>query len=175
MAEYVCGPAPVGEPELRSVGHLLWHQRRGTPACGASQAEAQAAKRDWYQRNKTRVLAHRKQQRAAGLGPRSIPYRERVARRPGYARYKNTKRYLRRLVRDGKITAEERTRRQAEAKAVYEADPHATAAGWGVCGSTSCENAEPELSECVCECGGTYHAWHKTGGGRSIGLERARS
>ena len=76
--EYECGPAPVGEPELRSVGHLLWHQRTGTPVCGLAEAEHKAYDRDYYLRNRVKILAKHKERRAraraSGLpDPTSVP------------------------------------------------------------------------------------------------------
>lgn len=50
-------------------------------------------------------------------------YANRVAARPGYATYKNRKKELRRLHREGRIDAEQRAELQAAAKADYDTDP----------------------------------------------------
>ena len=52
-------------------------------------------------------------------------HQQKKEQRPGYARYKNRKKSLRRLHQQGKITLQERERRQAEAYAEYQADPMA--------------------------------------------------
>lgn len=97
-------------------------------------------------------------------------YADRVARRPGYARYKNRKKLLREKEQRGWITAGERQILQDRAKRIYLNDPDGdyihqyltTNAPRGGC-NRACLVAAGDTCECLCD--GRHHGTLRRGHG----------